>query len=503
MPSKQLKTNPPSKLSADVAIVGAGVTGLTAALLLARAGRKVVVLDKSSIATGESSRTTAHLTEILDTYSHRLIEDFGLHDARLMATSCRAALEQIAATVKSEKIACGFRRVNGYLYTEHEEDVAELREELEASRQLGMKASWTKKTPLPFSVAGALQFDNQAEFHPRRYLLRLAKIISDFGGLILEDTPVLDIKDGGPCQIQTEHGVVTARDVIVATHAPITNEQILQTKIAPYRTYVLAVKLRKGGGAKGLFWDSEDPYHYIREWVPSAGKPPLVLIGGEDHRTGQQPDTDKCFAALEQYARDHFDISSVVYRWSGQVWEPVHGVPYIGKTFSSERVHVATGFGGTGMTLGTLAAMILSDAILGRTNPWARLYCADRVRPVASAAADYIVENIDYPMHFVGDRLFGVGSDLEKIGRGEGQVVSVDGAHVAAHRDAEGKLHTCSAVCTHMGCLVKWNPAEQSWDCPCHGSRFGVDGEVLVSPATKPLSKAPGSRLQASGKSES
>jgi len=291
------------------------------------------------------------------------------------------------------------------------------------------------------------------------------------------------VHDGEPCRLETETGTLTARDVVVATHVPL-NKFFIQTKLAHYRSYVLACRV-SGAVPEGLFWDDEDPYHYIR--AQEAEGETLLIVGGEDHKTGQEDDTEACFRSLLEYARARFDVRSVPYRWSAQVVEPVDGLPFVGRNTLSSHVYVGTGYSGTGMTFGTLAAMISSDLILGRDNPWARLFDATRVKPVA-AAKEFVKENVDFPKHLVGDRLkHAEGDSFGDVARGEGKIVEVGGKKVAAYRDASGAVHALDPVCTHLGCLVQFNDAEKSWDCPCHGSRFDSHGKVINGPATRDL----------------
>lgn len=475
----------PADRTVDVAVIGGGITGLSTALLLKRAGLSVAVLEAGRVAEGVSGHTTAHITEVFDRSYEALIEDFGLEGARLAAESGKAALTRIEAFVREEAIACDFAKLSAYQFTEDPERVPELEAERVAAVSLGVEVALTHNVPLPFTVSGALRFDRQAQLHPRRYLLALALAIPGGGSHVFEHTRVTDIVDGEPCRVVTEKGTVTARHVVVATHAPL-QSLLLQPKIAAYRSYVLALRMHPGAAADaGLFWDTEDPYHYIR-WQPTD-EGPLLIVGGEDHKTGQESDARARFEALLEYVSRRFKVASVLRRWSAQVIEPVDGLPYIGRDHGSTHVYVATGFSGTGMTLGTLAAMINSDLILGRQNPYQALYDPSRVKPSASIV-EIVKENIDFPVQLVKDRLKGAEvASVAEVGRGEGRIVDIEGEKTAVVRDEHGLLHAASAVCTHLGCLVAFNNAEGTWDCPCHGSRFGKDGEVLNGPATTPL----------------
>ncbi len=469
----------------DVAVIGGGITGLTAAWLLKRAGRRVVVIEALRVGGGNSGLTTAHLATALDTRYHKLVSDFGAGGARLAAESQRAAIERIDGLSRELGIDCGFRRVPGYLYAETAAGRGQIEQELEAVIPLGMGASLTKDVPLPFPVELALRFEDQAQFHPREYLLPLAARIDGDGCQVHEHTRVLEVNDGKPCSVVTEHGTITADDVIVAAHVPFLNRLLLHTKLAAYRSYVLGVRLELPPPPAGLYWDTAEPYHHLRTQPFEGGQ--LLIVGGEDHKTGQEEDTRAPFQRLKAYVQARFGPHALRHLWSGQIIETVDGLPYVGLNSRSSNVYVATGFAGNGMTHGTMAGMLLSDLILENPNPWASLYDARRVKPIAGIK-DFVAENIDFPLHLVGDRLkVSEPRALDAIKPCEGKLVEIGGRKLAASRDATGALTVLSAVCPHLGCLVNWNRAESTWDCPCHGSRFSSSGEVLDGPAAKPL----------------
>lgn len=470
-------------LDVDVAIIGGGITGLTAAWLLKRAGKKVAVLEMHRILSGQTGQTTAHLTELLDTPYTTLTKDFGEKGAHLAASSSRAAIEQIASLVESLGIDCGFTRAPAYRYAENERELRDLLLEVAAAKQAGLLATFTKEVPLPFPVKGAMRVEDQALFHPREYLLGLADRIPGDGCHLFENTKVVDIHDGTPCRVVTERGTVTARAVVEATTTPL-NRVAMHTKLYPYRTYAVAAPL-DGPLEPGQYFDSRDPYHYIRTQLVDGV--PYVIVGGEDHKVGSEEDTEARFTALEAYTRDRFPVKRITHRWSGQVIEPADGLPYIGKNVGSRHVYVATGFSGTGMTFGTLAGMVLTDLILGNENPYAALYDAGRVKPKAGAR-DFIQENAEVAFRFVADRLAKPdGHHLADVAPGEAKILEVDGRKVAVYREENGATHAVSPVCTHLGCHVHWNNAERTWDCPCHGGRFSPTGRVLNGPAVKDL----------------
>lgn len=467
----------------DVVVVGGGITGLTSAYLLASSGKRVALVEARRIGSGVSHRSTTHLTEVIDTRYFEIESDFGKEGAKLVAESSRAAIEKVARIVEVLSVPCDFRRRPGFLYTERDEDVAMLDREHEAVRRAGLAVERLGLAPLPFPTKLALRFEDQAQMHIQRYLAQLALGAQAAGARIYEESRVIAVEDGEPCTVHLEHGPkLRAKHVFVATHAPL-NRVFLQTKIAAYRSYVLAYP-----GVNipdGLFWDTEDPYHYFSSF-PVDGTPYLI-VGGEDHKTGSTTQTAACFDGLDAWTKKRMPVAAPAFRWSAQVEEPVDGLPFIGKNSLSEYVFVATGFSGNGTTFGTIAAMIVNDHILGRKSAWADLYAATRVKPV-SAAATYLSENIDFPMHLVSDHVSPPeAKSVDEIRPGEGKTVRVKGERLAVYRDPRGGLHAVSSVCTHLGCIVKFNSAEKTWDCPCHGSRFGVDGDVLDGPAARPL----------------
>lgn len=470
-------------VAVDTAIVGGGITGITAGLLLKRAGQRVAVLEGRRIGSGVTGRTTAHLTALLDERYQDLTKRFGEQGARIAALSSSTAINRIEQFVREEAIDCDFRRVPGYLYTEDADQRQAIAEEVQTMRTLDLDARAVDAPPLPFAVAAALEVPDQAQFNPLPYVYALAAALDGNGCHIFEQTRVSKVEDGAPCRVRAEHGTVTARQVIVATHTPINDLLAFQPKIAPYRSYVLGVRLRSTP-PEGLFWDMMEPYHYTRSFVDEQG--PLLIVGGADHKTGQVSDTAAHFQQLEQYVRERYDVAAVAYCWSSQVYNPADGLPYIGLYPTNKHVYVGTGYGGNGMTFGTLTAMLLSDALLGKQNEWQSVYDASRVKPLAGAR-HFVTENVNLGLHAIGSWFKTDDTDLDAVPAGEGRIISVRGEQIAAYRDESGALHTLSPTCSHAGCSVSWNNAEKSWDCPCHGGRFTAEGVLIEGPPVKGL----------------
>ncbi len=470
----------------DVVVIGAGMVGLTAADALKKAGHTVAVVEAGNIVEGVSGHTTAKVTAGHGVIYAELRKKFGDDGARTYAASNSAALEYMAVLVETENIDCEWVRKDNYIYADTAKELETVRSEAEASAAAGLAADFVAATPLPWQVAGAVRQRHQAQFHPRKYLLHLARSIDGEGSVVWERTRATDVVEGSPCRVETEAGTITARDVIVATHLPFLDRGMYFSKVFPHREHVVAVRVPTGSVPDGMFISAGSPTRSVR--ATPYGDDALLIISGESHKTGEDPDTDDRYRSLQAWAEEKFPVLSVEYRWSAQDNYSQDGVPFIGRyTRTSEHLYTATGFGAWGMTNGTLAGMLLSDAILGRENPWAQLYDSNRVKPLASAGT-FVKENVKVAAHFVGDRISKEGKDAAPdLQPDEAAVIGSGRSAVAAYRDADGALHAVSAACTHMGCLVSWNKGERSWDCPCHGSRFSCDGAVLHGPAVAPL----------------
>lgn len=470
----------------DVAVIGGGIVGLIAADLLKKAGLTVAVIERDRILEGVTGHTTAKVTAGHGVKYSELLSSFGEDGARTYAASNTAALEYIALLVETDGIDCEFARKDNYIYADSDDDLEKVRAEAEASARAGLPAEFVSETPLPWPVAGAVRQRNQAQFHPRKFLLHLAQSVDGDGSFVWEQTTATSVDEGAPCRVETDHGTIAARDVIIATHLPFLDRGMYFSKVHPHREHVITARVAASAAPDGMFISAGSPTRSVR--ATPYRDDALLIIAGEGHKTGEETDTGERYRRLQAWASEHFDVLSFEHRWSTQDNFSIDGVPYIGKySRTSDHLYTATGFSAWGMTGGTVAGMLLSDAILGRENPWASLYDSNRVKP-AAGAKDFVKENVKVAAHFVGDRIKAHdGTSVEELQPGDAAVIGKGAGAVAAYRDPDGTLHAVSAVCTHMGCLVAWNAGETSWDCPCHGSRFSCDGAVLHGPAVQPL----------------
>lgn len=473
-------------LDVDVCVVGAGITGLTTARLLSRSGRSVVVVDALSVCGGDTGHTTAHLAVHHDLWYRDTIARFGEESARLVLASRRAALDRIARFVAEDRIDCGFARVPAFLFTEEGAGVEALREELAACARLGLDVSWADRAPGIGSSRGALRIERQGQLNPIPYVRGLASALEREGGRVFERTHVLEVDEGPGCRVRTERGTIRAREVVLATNAPFASVGLV-TKVAAYRSYAIALPVDAPSAPRALLWGDGDPYPYVRAHALDGTT--YLIVGGQDHKTGEVRDPEAAWASLESWARARFPVREASARWSGQILEPTDGLPYIGR--HGEGVWIATGFGGDGLTNGTLAGELLSQAIAGQRSAIGELY--DPARFGVASAKEFVRENVDYPAHFFGDRLRRPdAAAIHEVARGDGKIVRAGRTRLAVHRSDDGRVHAFSPVCPHMGCHVRWNAAETSWDCPCHGSRFDpTSGRVLNGPAARGLSPRP------------
>ncbi len=476
----------------EVCVIGAGIAGLTTAYLLARAGTPVIVVDDGQVGSGESSRTTAHLSNEIDDRYVEVARMHGEESARVAADSHTKAIDFIESFVRDNKVDCDFTRLDGYLFLAEGDTQAMLDKELEAARRAGVVVEKVERAPLAsFDTGPCLRFPNQARFHPLAYLSALADAVVRAGGKIYCGSHVknTESKDGITVSIERPEVKITAKQLVVCTNSPINDLMAMHTKQAPYRSYVVGANVPRGSVTDALYWDTEDPYHYARLQPGDRGEQyDVLIVGGEDHKTGQETDMQERFAHLERWTRDRFPgVADFPYHWSGQVLEPADLVAFIGHNPGDKNVYICTGDSGMGMTHGTIAGILISDLIGGRENPWAKLYDPSRISVNFGALKEYVKENANVGVMYTEWVRPLDGETPAEIAPDEGIVIRRKTQPVACFRDTEGAVHEMSAVCPHLKCIVHWNTLEKSWDCPCHGSRFDAYGKVFTGPAVSSL----------------
>lgn len=479
----------------EICIIGAGISGLTTAYLAAREGRRVIVIDSGAIADGETARTTAHLTWVLDRRYFELEQLHGTKSAQLAAESHAAAIERIGAIVRDERIPCEFQRTSAYVFAPRGHGLQELEREFDAARRMGIRnLAWAKQPPrMAFDTGRCLRVPNQAQLHPLRYVRGLVEAIGRDGGRVVAHAHATEIQSGRPGHVTVENGpTIVADEIVVATNAPVHSRLAVHAKQTAYRTFVIGVNIPHGSVARALYYDTLKPYHYVRvhRRPRSGSQDDVLIVGGEDHPTGKSDDAAMRWRSLERWTRERFPMCrEIAYRWSGQVFEPHDGLACIGRDGRRSHLSIVTGASGSGMTYGMIAAIILNDLWSGRKNSWTGLYDPSRTiskRMRDTSDTDPAKESDDDP-HAEKAKPRSVAS----IKRGEGAIVRKSGHPYAVYRDERGTLGRCSARCTHLGCTVTWNSAEKTWDCPCHGSRFGRHGRVITGPANDDLAPAP------------
>lgn len=471
-------------LDVDTAIIGGGIAGLTAASILKEAGQKIAVVDMGNIVQGVTGHTTAKITSLHGLIYQQLINRFGIKDAKLYGEASQAALERIAGTVSKKKIDCDFIRTPAYTYTEFEDSIQEIEEEAQAAQEAGLPASFTRETPLPFSIKGAVKFENQAQFHPRKYLLALALELAGDGSYILENTRAMTVKEGKRCEVFTDKGKITADNVFIATHFPFYDKGFFYARLYPYFAYAVGLVV-DAEAPQGMFFSYDQGERSVRNQPYGDGN--LLIFSGGHHKTGQGGDTLQYYRDLLQYANDRFNVKSVDYYWSTQDYDSADLIPFIGRSPTNEKVYVATGFGGWGMTNGALSGMIVSDQILGHDNKWSALFDPSRTNLSASGRA-LVMENVSVMRTYTRGRLSRPKPEtIDDLQKGEARVMNIENEKVAAYKDKADEVFLLSPICPHMRCVVNWNNAERTWDCPCHGSRFKFNGELMHGPSLADL----------------
>lgn len=471
----------------DAIIIGGGITGLTTALNLQRAGKKCILIEAKNLGFGTTGGTSAHLNTFFDSSYLEIDSNFGKQASKALADASKRMIEAIKDNIDELNIEADFEYKPGFLFSQTEKETQELEEILSSSKQAGVLVEESGNNGVPLSFIKSIEFSNQAQLHPLKYINGLAKGFLALGGRISENTFIEEVKESkGIHHVIAGAAEIQGRNLIWATHIP-PGINLLSLRNAPYRSYVLAVKLSDEAYPDCLSYDMQEPYHYFRTHEIDGQK--YLIAGGADHKTGHE-NPDKAFSELEEYIKANFNVAAVGYRWSSQYYVPVDGLPYIGLLPGAARgTYVATGFNGNGMILGSLAGEILANQILGKDNDLSELLNPSRLKPI-SGFSEFTKENADVAYHFVVDRFSSeLLSSLKSLPIGEGKIVKFQGERLAVHKDAQGKISALSPVCTHAGCIVNWNRAEKSWDCPCHGGRFDIDGSVITGPPKTPLKK--------------
>ncbi len=479
---------------ADVCIVGAGIAGLTTAYCLMKEGKSVILLDAGQPGGGMTQRTTAHLSNAIDDRYVEIERLHGKSGAQLASHSHTAAIDWIDRVRLEERIDCDFARVDGYLFAPFNDAPDLIDDEWKAARQAGIEGV-ERLERLPgkmFQTGPCLRFPRQAQFHPMKYVSGMLKAILAGGVRVFSNAHVTSVESGQQIKLETSQGsVVTADAVVIATNTPINNMVTIHTKQAAYISYVIGAGIPAGAVEPALWWDTLDPYHYVRlhrQSLPQGGEQTVLIVGGEDHKAGQADDAEARYARLEAWTRERFPLMQTVdFRWSGQVMESVDGLAFIGRNpGDTDNVYIATGDSGMGMTHGTIAGLLITDLIMGRESAWASLY--DPSRQPIRAAGEFMRESLNVVAQYADWVTGGDVTTAEEIPKDQGAVLRDGLTKIAAYRDDQGILHTCSAVCPHLSCIVAWNHSEKTWDCPCHGSRFDKLGKVINGPATSDLS---------------
>jgi glycine/D-amino acid oxidase-like deaminating enzyme/nitrite reductase/ring-hydroxylating ferredoxin subunit len=482
----------PRNLKVDAVIIGGGLTGITAAYLLKKAGAKVALLERARCTATDTAHTTAHLTYVTDYRLHQIAKTFGRDGTKAFWEAGVAALDQIEEIVRTDSPHCDFKWIPGYLHAslnrENKKDRSSLELDAQLAHEFGFDAEFVEN--VPYANRCGVRFAHQAKFHPLKYLAPLLEKIDGGGSHVFENTEARDIEDK-PLTVHAGKYKIHCDYLMIATHTPLMGKSnlfkstLFQTKLSLYTSYVLGAKLPRGLLPEALFWDTTEPYYYLR--VDAGKNFDYAIFGGEDVKTGQEDDARLVFKRLEAKLKKVLPQAEIKNRWCGQVVETNDGLPFIGENAGKQ--FVATGFCGNGFTLGTLSAVMARDRFLGRKNPWFDLFAVNR-KKFHGGTWRFLKENLDYPFYMLRDRLAKVeGESLDDLKRGEGKILKLDGKKVAAYRAENGNVILRSPVCTHLGCIVHWNSADKMWDCPCHGSRFKTNGEVFSGPAETPLSK--------------
>lgn len=468
----------------DVLVVGGGITGLTTALLLQEQGKKCILAEAYNIGFGTSGGTTAHLNTMLDTPYYQIEDDFGTDSARLVQAAAQEAISLIHNLSSRYAIDCDFEYKQGFLFAQNKDEEHELEKIVDGAQRAGVAISMTDILDLPMPYTRACVFEHQAQFNIGKYLVGVAKAFEQLGGVILHNCMVSDVIPDEYFSAETNLGVLMAKNVVYATHIP-PGINLLHFRCAPYRSYACAFTLKSGKYPADLLYDLKDPYHYIRTQKINGKE--YIIAGGCDHKTGHNDNTEQSFRELEAYVRHHFDVEHIDYKWSSQYYSSADGLPYIGLLPGHDDIYTATGFIGNGMVYGAISGKIIADQIVGIESPYTDLFRPSRIKPIAGFT-EFVKENADVISKFIGMRFsYEQVSSLVELAPGDALLADWEGNKVALYKDEHGKVFAVDPVCPHAGCLVAWNSAEKSWDCPCHGGRYAPDGCWLTGPAKKGL----------------
>lgn len=477
--------NADTSFTYDVIVAGGGITGVTTALLLQEAGRKCLLIEASNLCFGTTGGTTSHLNTLLDTTYTTISKNFSHEHSELIAKVTGEAISLVKSNIERFNIDCGYEDADAFIFSQDEDETKELEEIFEENSRVGLQTSYQSSLEIPVKFERVMRVGGQGKFNAVKYTYALAKAFENAGGTILQQCRVNGVEENEPLEVNTTKGVFLARDIVYATHIP-GGINLLHLRCAPWRSYAMAVKLSDDNYPAHLYYDMKDPYHYYRTQVIDGKK--YLIAGGYDHKTGHNENTEQSFRELEAHIRKHFNVSEITHKWSSQYFEPADGIPYIGHLPGHpEHVYVATGFGGNGITYSQVSAMILKSLITGEETAYNTLFNPSRLKPIAGFKS-FISHNADVVKQFIGkwfesEKL----ESLAELAPGDAKVVSFENQKIAIYKEPNGSLHAISPACTHMKCSVAWNKAESTWDCPCHGARYAVDGTVLNGPAVKDL----------------
>ncbi len=475
----------PQDVPYDVLIVGGGITGLSTALQLQKAGKCCILVEAHTLGFGTTGGTTAHINTIMESSFDKIKKDFSEDDAKLLADIVKESCSLIESNIHTYNIDCNYAEKTGYVFSQNEDQTKELNNMHSGCLEIGVPCEKSSTIPIPISFEEALTFPNQAQIHPIKYIFGLAKAFEAMGGVIVQHCKVMELDKKDDIIATTTLGNIKTKNVVYATHVP-PGVNILHFRCAPYRSYVIAAKLEDNNYPEGLVCDMNDPYKYYRTDIINGEK--FLIVGGEDHKTAHEEHTEKCFLNLESYVRKHFNVSSVPFSWSSQYYDSTDGLPYIGELPGfTENVYVATGFGGNGIVYSSSSALILTELIVNGNSKFEKLFVPSRIKPVAGFT-NFIKEGADVVTNLLGAWMSAPKLEsFASLAPDEAKIVSYEDKKLALYKDSVGNLHAVNSLCSHIKCSISWNSAEKSWDCPCHGSRFSCTGEVLTGPSTVDL----------------